>query len=315
MWHDFTGQTINGFKVIGLSDFRFKYTTERVWRCICPACGKETLLTTCQLKTARYKSCGCLTRYDLTGRKIGNLTVIGRLPGLKNGKTVIWECLCDCTNICYLDTANLLKKTKTPHRCARCRRKYKTRETEILGGKYKAMIDRCYNTRNKYYYNYGGRGIYVCDEWLKDENAFIDWSLSHGFSLNGVSLDRINNDGPYCPDNCRYADKRTQDNNKRTNHFVEVDGERLTLAEWGRELDIERTQMYSFSAKYGDSRLPEILAKFREINDMCWSYKGRTDTIRNFCKDADMSDNDIARFLETHRSSDLTTLLKEKLND
>ena len=89
------------------------------------------------------------------------------------------------------------------------------------------MIQRCENPNDRNYKNYGGRGISVCQEWHKSKN-FISWAFENGYAEN-LTLDRINNDGDYCPDNCRWADSDTQRNNTSRNHFIEVGGERLTL--------------------------------------------------------------------------------------
>ena len=82
----------------------------------------------------------------------------------------------------------------------------------------KHMISRCYNKDNQDYYNYGARGIKVCDEWLKDRNVFIEWALSNGFENNKkLSIDRINSEGDYNPSNCKWSDATEQARNTRRN--------------------------------------------------------------------------------------------------
>lgn len=302
-WHNLTGQKFNDLVVIGQSAIKFPYSNERVWDCKCLRCGNEKKYTSRSLISGRVKACGCAAKHDLTGKRFDNLTVVERVPGLRNHE-VIWKCVCDCTNVCYRSASNLLKKLKMKHCCSVCRRKYKTKDEEILGQRYRRMLGRCYNPNDIYYHNYGGRGIYVCDEWMNNERSFIDWSLSNGFRRD-LSIDRIDNNGPYAPWNCRWADKYTQDNNKRTNHYVVVDGVKMSLAEWGREIDVDRSQIYSFSDKYNDNDLIDIIRKFLEINDINCNCNGKVETLHNRCRKAGMSDNDIANFLECHRAIDL----------
>lgn len=93
---------------------------------------------------------------------------------------------------------------------------------------------RCYNENCEHYKNYGGRGIKVCDEWLNSYEAFINWSINNGYDKN-LTLDRINNDGNYEPDNCRWVNTQIQSNNRRSNTLVEAFNEKKSLAEWLRD--------------------------------------------------------------------------------
>ena len=105
------------------------------------------------------------------------------------------------------------------------------------------MISRCYNKNNKRYDSYGGRGINICDEWLDKTNGFINfykWSIENGYE-EGLSIDRINNDYGYYPENCRWTDRKTQQNNTRFNKIIEFNGEKHTLSEWSEILNISYT--------------------------------------------------------------------------
>jgi hypothetical protein len=100
------------------------------------------------------------------------------------------------------------------------------------------MLDRCYNVNGDAYDHYGGRGIVVCDRW---RSSFIDFLQDMGPRPKGRSLDRIDNDGPYSPDNCRWATPQQQAENRRMTRWLEWNGERHTISEWARRLGICRT--------------------------------------------------------------------------
>ena len=124
---------------------------------------------------------------------------------------------------------------------------------------YHSMKQRCYNSKNKNYYNYGGRGIKICEEWLNDFQAFYDWSMSHGYS-DDLTIDRKDNDGDYCPENCRWSTHKQQSNNVRTNHLITYKGETLTLKQWSEVLNINYNTLS------------------RRINGMQWSVERAFET-------------------------------------
>lgn len=99
------------------------------------------------------------------------------------------------------------------------------------------MKRRCYQKQNKRWKDYGGRGIKVCAEWLNNFQAFFDWSVANGYADN-LTIDRIDMDGDYSPDNCRWADKFLQANNRSNNHYITYHGETKTMMEWSRYLNI-----------------------------------------------------------------------------
>lgn len=96
------------------------------------------------------------------------------------------------------------------------------------------MIQRCENKKAVNYDRYGGIGVSVCDEWHIFVN-FRDWALASGYS-DSLTLDRKKSDGGYCPENCRWATMKTQQNNRRNNHLVTYNGETHTLSEWAEKL-------------------------------------------------------------------------------
>ena len=106
---------------------------------------------------------------------------------------------------------------------------------------YRGMMDRCYREKANNYADYGGRGIEVCSEW-HDIEVFEQWVLSNGYE-KGLTLERIDVNGNYCPSNCRWATKKEQANNRRNTVFIEYEGETHTISEWAEIRGIKRSTL------------------------------------------------------------------------
>ena len=116
------------------------------------------------------------------------------------------------------------------------------KQLHILRQKLCDMKNRCYNPQNKFYKDYGGRGIIVCSEWLDKKNGhknFREWALENGWK-EGYSIDRINVNGNYEPSNCRWATPTEQANNRRNNNFVTINGVTKTTSEWAKQIGISQ---------------------------------------------------------------------------
>lgn len=115
---------------------------------------------------------------------------------------------------------------------------------------YSAMLQRCYRNTHPAYQHYGGRGITVCAEWKDNPRSFITWAKANGYQ-QGLSLDRIDNDKGYSPDNCRWVSSKVQNNNKRTNHKITVNGDCRTMTEWAEYLGTSRNVIWKRINKLG----------------------------------------------------------------
>lgn len=110
---------------------------------------------------------------------------------------------------------------------------------EKIFSRFRHMISRCYNPKDKSYDNYGGRGIEMCDEWRTNYQAFENWALSHGFRED-LSIDRIDNDGNYEPNNCRFVTLKENNQNRRSSKFYTINGETKNLQQWCDYYGIKR---------------------------------------------------------------------------
>lgn len=157
---------------------------------------------------------------DIAGQKFGHLTAICPVGYKQLGGALYWLCECDCG--AEVEVLGTLLRRGTITRCSRaCTFAAEPTVRGRLSYIWSAMKQRCENPKHKQYPDYGGRGIQVCSEWSKSFDAFVDWSLANGYSQD-LSIDRRDNDGNYCPENCRWADSITQRNNRRDSKRVEV---------------------------------------------------------------------------------------------
>lgn len=174
-------------------------------------------------------------RIDCLNKRYGQAQVI-EYVGMNKTHNCLWLCKCDCGNT-FVTTATHLRSGHT--KSCGCLRDEKTAirftkhdlSNSRLSSIWRNMKGRCTNLKTKEYHRYGGRGIKVCSQWNDDFKSFYDWAMRNGYSDN-LSLDRIDNDKDYAPDNCRWADRKMQCRNKSNNRHFLLNGQQKTLVEW-----------------------------------------------------------------------------------
>jgi len=200
---------------------------------------------------------------DLTGRRFGRLSVIG-VDDRGTRKTYFW-CKCDCGTVKSIRGDGLLsgsivscgcKKREQDRINLEANHKHKmshTRPYEIWQG----MKGRCYNPHDTRYDRYGGRGITVCDEWKEDFAKFYEWALNNGYSEN-LTIDRIDNDKGYFPENCRWVDQETQARNRASNVRIKIGNATKTLTEWCEIFELDYKTVFARYRRNGFIGINEL---------------------------------------------------------
>lgn len=192
-------------------------------------------------------------KVEMIGKRFGRLTVIEE-AGRVSGGQITWICRCDCGNMtkpisgsrmrlgrtrsCGCLSKELLRNRTSTHKAT------KTRLYNVWLG----MRKRCYYPKHNCYADYGGRGISVCAEWKDDFAEFQAWALANGYKeapKGECTLDRIDNSKGYSPENCRWTSMVIQDNNKRNNKMLVIDGRTQTVAQWAHEYGLNPHTVYS----------------------------------------------------------------------
>lgn len=188
-------------------------------------------------------------KIDLTGRHFGKLEVLKRAENGKNG-AIRWLCLCDCGNKTIVQGSNLKNGRTSSCGCNMYSGVTKHGHYgERIYNVWDKMRNRCNNMNYDAYESYGGRGIKVCDEW-NDFETFYNWSMTHGYSDN-LTLDRVDNDDGYSPENCRWATRKEQARNRRSSRWFTYGGKTLTMIEWSEVTGIPYHTLSDRINEYG----------------------------------------------------------------
>lgn len=242
---EITSKNLIGEKFGKLTVIKFVEITKgerRLWKCKCE-CNTEIDVVETKLTSGYYVCCGCTQEIpygsktkNLKGKRFGKLTVL-RYAGVKK-RVAWWVCVCDCELKTEKEVraSSLLRGTSMSCGCmSKLGHKLvhgynKTTEYRI----WLQIKGRCYCKSNKQYKDYGGRGIKMSDDW---KNSFESFLVDMGKRPSAnLSIDRIDNDGDYCFENCRWATNEEQANNRRSSKKIFFNGKNLTLRQWAIEL-------------------------------------------------------------------------------
>lgn len=189
--------------------------------------------------------------YDLTGQRFGRLEAIQHVGSNKNHQAV-WLCRCDCGN--QAEVVSQYLRNGDTKSCG-CLQREGTGQRMTTHGHSKTRLhrvwvgikNRCYNPKTDNYKYYGAKGITMCDEWKNSFESFMEWSMQNGYDPNAkaqeCTIDRIDNNKGYYPENCRWVDHTYQCNNQSSNKVFTYNGETKTMAEWARTVGMKYTTL------------------------------------------------------------------------
>ena len=245
-------------------------------------CGRTVPLEVARIRQGQIHSCGqCGYRdekireacmIDMTGVRSGKL-VVQYFTGRSTDKgNLIWHCKCDCGNEC--DVPQWEIRCGNKQSCGKCgyaiekmkerSQKYFTPDEQRLAKVFSGMYGRCYNPNDGNFHRYGARGIYICNEWLGNIPRFVKWAIDNGYKP-GLTIERIDVNGPYSPGNCRFATYSEQSKNKTNNINITIDGKTLVLKDWAREIGISYWTLCSVYYRHGIEGVIEYVRKRRSL--------------------------------------------------
>lgn len=245
---DLTGQVFGKLTVIeymGLDKTK-KYA---MWKCKCE-CGGEVITRKTALKKGQTKTCGCSkkgpkAREDLTGRVFERLTVIEYAGYEKKSKSSMWRCKCECGKEVTTRRSHLINGDS---KSCGCLTRFTGATTTTHGlsshpvySSWDHMKRRCNNPKDDAYENYGGRGIKICEEW---NNSFEAFYKDMGDTYRkGLTLERKDVNGDYSPENCVWATRVEQQNNRRNTRYITLFGEKIAFSEVARKYNINKATL------------------------------------------------------------------------
>lgn len=182
-----------------------------------------------------------MKKINMIGKKFGKLTIIAERKERNRHGQLVYKCQCDCGNV--INAIGFSLRYGHTKSCGCLKGEKHGKSYTRLYHIFKGMKERCYNINTKHYKIYGGRGITICDEWLDKFMNFYNWAIDNGYK-KGLTIDRIDVNGNYEPNNCRWVDQKIQANNRRSNVYLTYNGKTQTITRWSEELKCNRSTIY-----------------------------------------------------------------------
>lgn len=222
-------------------------------------------------------------RLHLEGERYGKLVVMEEAESIysKTGKMIRrWKCKCDCGNITIVRHGDLRNGSTVSCGCYNYEKESAAKthgySRTKLGNVFEGMKQRCNNPKNKNYEKYGGRGIKICTEWLNDPKKFFDWAIKNGYK-EGLSIDRIDVNGNYESDNCRWADNEAQCLNQRLRKDNKTGHKGIYYSEGVYRVQIRRNKKRYYFGSY--KTLPEAVKVLEEAKAMVEEAQSKEPTL------------------------------------
>ena len=206
---------------------------------------------------------------NLVGMRFGKLSVLERAGSKKYAgiSRATWICRCDCGKTVIADTRILTSGHKKSCGCIPHKAIHHHKTHGKTGSRlyriWRGIKTRCYKTNFPEYHRYGGRGITMCYEWKNHPEAFIKWAESHGYQ-NNLTIDRIDNNKGYCPENCQFITLVENNFRKPNITWIEFDGERNTAYGWGRIIGVDGDTLRRMYLLKGEEEVVERIKQYKE---------------------------------------------------
>lgn len=277
MFEEYIGKKFGKLTIIALDGLKKNGTPIFAVACECGStflkCGLD------RLESGKTKDCGCSKRdVDLIGFRSGRLLIVEKTDK-RVRHHIVWKCQCDCGNIFYAQGRYIKGKNLVSCGCI-MKEKQHFAVNQPIHKIWNTIITRCYWKEHKFYYLYGGRGIRVCDEWRCDNgnvkafSNFYDWAMANGYRdeklPNGKSkytIDRIDPDGDYCPENCRWITNAEQQRNKRADKLFTYNGETRTMKQWIGKYYVKCNDYYRLLfLGYDNKQILDFISSSQQVN-------------------------------------------------